>query len=109
MKNHKPKDNSLGINRVPPSRSGARQGRPSKAAAWDENDYIHKYINWFYENVTISPARKTNTPKPHALCNPIYEITVSLDYSPTDWARVFAGAGYGWALEVLLSGYSKLI
>ena len=107
LKTHKPKDNSLGINRVIPLGQGTT--KPTfRATAWDENDYIHKYINWFYENVTISPARKTGEyAQASRFDAPIYEITVSLDYSPTDWARVFAGAGYGWALEVPLEWIFK--
>ncbi len=113
METHEPKENSLGINRV--TSLGQGKTKPTfRATKWDsgdavkENKFIKQYIEWFFENVTISPARKTGKYKEAARFDaPIYEITVSLDYSPTDWKRIFAGAGYSWGLEVPLEWIFK--
>lgn len=112
IETHEPKQNSLGINRVTPLGQGTTP-HPF-GTLWDsgdavkENKFIKQYIEWFLENVSISPARKTGKYNDAAGFDaPIYEITVSLDYAQTAWNKMFGGSAYKWALEVPLEWIFK--
>jgi hypothetical protein len=112
MGTHKPKENQLGINRVTPLGKGTTPN--PFGTLWDsgdavkENKFIKQYIEWFLENVSISPARKTGKyNQASSFDAPIYEITVSLDYAYGAWAKMFGGSAYRWALEVPLEWIFK--
>jgi len=101
-----------GINRVTPLGQGTTPN--PFGTQWDSGDavkelkFIKQYIEWFLENVSISPARKTGKYNDAAGFDaPIYEITVSLDYAQTAWAKMFGGSAYKRALEVPLEWIFK--
>lgn len=96
---HQPQSNSINITKVTP------QFPLGFDLGYDDGSNktypVEDYEKWFRENVTISPARKTGE---YAYASrfeaPIYELTVTVNYSQTAWKRLFAGVDYQWTLQV---------